>query len=421
MVEPRVVIHDEIAPPAAHRRTSLRSLPWAIVVSLSIVLATLVLHRPPRTMADAALESDTVWYLAMVSHHWPPTGAPMDIHAVQAPYRFRVLVPLLASALPFGPVVSLALVTYTALAAAYVFILLTCERLGLSRLHATLGLLIACTFASPMFNFRNPLLTDGFGVLAVAALTYAFLIPSFAMFAVWGLLAIFGRETIALVLPAWIVRDLRRCLALLAIAAVLLVAERMILWAYVPDATKLLTILWLDIVQRVRYPQRFVADLVVSWGWAFGFLALGFLLRARELKPVIPAAVAALACAFITSILATDVERYFSMLLPAMTIAFAVIVREWMSTRNRVMLTLLAGLAVLQVFVSWPNTFVKESTWMTTWARVPMAKIGALWIAIAFVALWKPLQAAFTELMTAARKRPPYALGGAWSRRRTPS
>ena len=380
----------------------MRSIAWASGVSLAIVAASLSMNGVPRELADANLQSDTAYYLAMITHRWPPTGAPMDIHAVSAPFRYRIVVPFLASLLPFGPVLSLALVTYAALAGAYAFTLLTGQRLGLSKRDAACGLLIACTFASPLYCFRNPLLTDGFGVLAVAAMTYAFVVPSFVFFASWGLVGIFARETVALILPVWIVRDTRRTALLVLVAGVLLVVERLILYAYVPDGSALLSILWIDVVERVRHPQRFVADLVVSWGWAFGVLALGFVVGARALRPVALPALAALACALITSILATDVERYFSMLLPAMSVAFAVIVRAWAEDRNWLMLLALTGMAILQLFISWPNAIVDEPTWKVTFALVPMAKIGALWTAIMAFALRRRLRAAVTELRPAA-------------------
>ena len=397
MVESRVSVahpRTDAAPP----RASISIIAWAIAVSLAIVAVSILLNRVPRQLADANLQSDTAWYLAMVSHRWPPTGEHMGIHGVLAPFRYRILVPFLASLLPFGPVLSLALVTYASLAGAYVFTLLTSERLGLSKSASACGLLIACTFASPLYCFRNPLLTDAFGVLTVAAMTYACVVPSFAMFAAWGLVGIFGRETTALILPAWVLRHPRHTALLVVVAGVLLVVERLILYADVPDGSALLSILWIDVVERVQYPQRFVADLVVSWGWAFGFFAMGLLLRVRALKPALPAIFAAAACATITSIVATDVERYFAILLPAMAIAFAVVVREWMDRRNRVMLLALTGMTILQFFISWPNAIVDESTWKVTFALVPIAKIGALWMAIVAFALRRRLTEAVVHL-----------------------
>jgi hypothetical protein len=404
MPEPGVLIDiDHTAGAAAPPQTRFQVVAWAAIVAFLIVAASMVLHRVPRELADANLQSDTAWYLAMANHRWPANGAPMNIHRVPTPFRYRVVVPFLASLLPLAPVLSLAVVTYLSLAGAYLFTLLTCQRLGLSKLESSIGLAVACTFGSPLYCFRNPLLTDGFGVLAVAAMTFAYMLPSFRMFVAWGLIGMLGRETVALVLPLWIVRDVRRALLLLSIAAAVLVIERVVLWAYVPDGAALRWALWQFVLDRIHHPQRFLADLVVSWGWAFGFLALGFILRPQVTMPVMPAVVAALGCAVITSTLSTDAQRYFSVVLPAMAIAFAVVVREWIDERNWLMLALLACMAVLQFFVSWPNNLVDEATWKATLAVVPMAKIGAVWIVIVSLALRRPLRVAFAELPVARR------------------
>jgi hypothetical protein len=379
-----------------------RDLWFAVVVALAFGAFGVFTHRglPPVDATNlSSYPSDSRIYLSMAAHRWvdadpdPTHATPWTLYDVRTPFRYRILVPWLASLLPFGPVLSLALVNYVSLVGAYVFLLLTCRRLGTGRLASAIGLGVAFAFVSHTANYSAPWLTDGFILLVLAAMTYAFVIDAFWMFAAWGLLGVFAREVPAVLLPLWCVRDVTRGVAVTVIAVTAVAVERVILIEPSGLSSAIHPAWLLNALKQTvvagpsgasfwppRITRKLITDIEYCWGWAFAILPIGLLLLPRDaLDRFLPVALLLLAAACGMSLVATDTAREFMVLMPAIVVATAQVAAGLVAQKRVAWLAILAGLAAIQFCLSEPGVVFKPEAWATLAVRVPMIKIGAVW------------------------------------------
>lgn len=89
-------------------------------------------------------------------------------------FKYRILVPLLASALPFTPALSIKVISFISLFATFYLTLVFLNRVTIDLLPAFLALFIV--FLSPwqLYAFHNPYLIDSFYILILSLLFYAF-------------------------------------------------------------------------------------------------------------------------------------------------------------------------------------------------------------------------------------------------------
>jgi len=405
-----------------------RDVLGAALIALVLVGLGIATHGGvPRADQDylASYPSDSDIYLSMVSHHrmYPrpplPDDPPWSMSWVRLPFRYRVLTPWLARLLPFGPVLSLALVNWLSLAGAYMFVLLTCRRLGLSRAASAGGLAVAFTFVSHLPIYFGPWLTDGPILFILSGMTYAFAIGNFWVFATFGLVGLLAREVPVVLLPAWCVRDWKRGAGVTALAVAGVIVERAILGNPTGDASASMLLQpagWphalADLVRHgppgasfwpgVHWPANHLRGLLVdveaTWGWAFPVVAIGAWLLPREalarVGPVMAVLVLA-ACGM--SLIATDVSREFMVLLPVVTAAAAAVIAALAARRQYAWLALLGVLAAAQFCLSEANVVLPQDAWAVWSARVPMIKVGIVWAAGAAFLLRADLAARVTS------------------------
>ncbi|MBZ5556367.1 MAG: hypothetical protein LAO77_03725 [Acidobacteriia bacterium] len=356
----------------------------------------------------ATYPSDAAVYLSMVAGHRVdrpplPSDPPWSMSSVRLPFRYRVLAPWLARLLPFGPVLSLALVNWLSLGGAYIFVLLTCRRLGLSPAASACGLAVAFTFVSHLPIYFGPWLTDGLILFILSGMTYAFAVENFWLFAALGVVGLLAREVPVVLLPAWCARDWKRGAGATAVAVAGVILERAILGD--ADGSGLTSML----VHPAAWPQVFVdlwrqgppgasfwpgaywppghlrsllIDVEASWGWGFAIVALGAWLLPREaLARVWPVMATLVVAAFGMSLIATDVSREFMILLPVVVVTSAMVINALAARRQFVWLALLAALAIAQFSLSEANVVLNQASWAAWSARVPTIQIGIAWAA----------------------------------------
>ncbi len=334
---------------------------------------------------------DTRFYLAMIERHWPwDASAPA---AIPAPFRFRILVPWIARALPFASGRSLALVTYASLAVSYFFSLLTCRRLGLGVGASIAGVTAAFSGYAHLALYTNPYLTDATGLMVIAVMTYAFISDMPMLFAAVGVAGVFAREVSIVLLPIWCVRDVRRGVAFTAIAGVALVVEHAIIGAGPagpifgtgangPSPAPMDAFLYFS---RWRWDTRvaFAQEIVTSWGWLWLCAAIGLaLVPADRRRSVGAAALALLVAGFASLFVASDVARLLDILFPAVAVGAAFLIAEMTTRTQRVWLALLGALIVVQFVAGWPGVLrapqalldvVPRLRWVTLAGAILMA------------------------------------------------
>jgi pimeloyl-ACP methyl ester carboxylesterase len=380
-----------------------RALLLFAAVSLGFValgIAMLVRTRVnPQHYGDAVMAE---YYLSMLCRcHWYGGALPWSIHAVAAPYRYRVLVPWLAGYLPFAGPTSLAVITYASLALFYFLTLLSCRRLGLSAGASVCALALPFVFESHLVNYFHPFLVEGFGLMIIAAMLYAFAIDSFWLFAAAGLCGIFAREVTWFVLPVWCARNLRRGVTLTIVGAVALLIERSVLWgppvSYPIDPASIAMWHWHE-------PGNFFRDIRAVLGWEFGLTVLGIgLLPAKSFRTAGPMFVGLLGAACIASFLATDTARLFGVQFPIVVIAAAQLVTTLSERRHYLLLASLVGLVVVQYVVTPNNGLPFDPAAIA--ARLRPIRLGTLWTVAAAFMLRRELAERLRETLGMLRSR----------------
>jgi hypothetical protein len=334
---------------------------------------------------------DTRFYLAMIERHWPwDASAPA---AIPAPFRFRILVPWIARALPFASGRSLALVTYVSLAASYFFSLLTCRRLGLGVAASVAGVTAAFSGYAHLALYTNPYLTDATGLLVIAVMTYALVSDMPLLFATMGLAGIFAREISLVLLLIWCVRSVRRGVLFTAVAAVALAVEHVFIgvgptgpiFGTGPNGPSPALMDAFLYFSRWRWDTRlaFAQEIIMSWGWLWLCAAIGLTLVPAESRRAVGAAALALLVAGLASLfVASDVARLLDILFPAIAVGAAFLIAEMTARTQRVWLVLLGLLIVVQFVAGWPGVLrapralldvVPRLRWVTIAGAIVMA------------------------------------------------
>jgi len=165
----------------------------AVLVALGHLLVLQARPQGPTPYLDLRTEGDPIYYARMAA------GGP----EAPPPYRYRVLAPWLASLLPLPPLTGLAVVTYLSLFASYLATLVCCRRLGIGPLASAAGLFAAYSTTYHLYNYYDPFLTDGLGLLILALMTWALLARSLPTFFAAGLAGMLVRESVLFMVPAW--------------------------------------------------------------------------------------------------------------------------------------------------------------------------------------------------------------------------
>ncbi len=336
------------------------------------------------------------YYLSMACRcPWPHVDPSWSIHTVAAPFRWRVLVPWLAGLLPLETATSLSSITYVSLGMLYFLVLVLSRRFGLSAGAAAAGLALSYVFEPHFVNYYHPFLVEGFSLLIIAVMFYALMIDSFWLFAVAGLSGVFAREVIWFLLPVWCARNMKRGLALTAVAAAALLVERSVLWGppyalpYTVDPMTMAT-------KHVNHVSNFVRDIRATWGWAFAVTALGVaLLPARSFRTVGPMALGLLIAAFVTSFFAQDIPRLFGVLMPIVAVATGQLVVTLSERRQYLLLASLIALIVLQYAITPMNGLIVDGPALA--ATVRPIRLGTAWTIVAAITLRRQVMQRLSE------------------------
>lgn len=274
-----------------------------LLAGAAVCLVVLGFARMPPT---SSLYGDALSYVSMAEHG--PTAA-------IAPFRYRVLVPFLASLMPLPAPTSLLMISVAALVAFYLLTLATSIRLGAAA-PVAFGSLVAVFFTFwHQYNFHNPYLTDAFQLAMIAAMVYALIIDSFPVFAAAAVLAVAARETAVVFVPAWfLLKNKRRGAAIVLCAVAVMMAPR--LWY--ADGTPLV-----ESMGRAyrasggsdRFPWAFARRVYDAYGLFWWAIGVSVVVNLRN--PVLTVSFALLFVgALLSSVIAVDTGRMFQMLAP---------------------------------------------------------------------------------------------------------
>jgi hypothetical protein len=175
----------------------IRLLLYVLISAALVALGShLVLSRHSGGSAERLMDIPTggsAEYLDMAQH---------GTMAGPAPFRYRFLVPFIVSKLPVPAELGFRVLTFICLGLTYVVALLTADALGISLRASLIALLSVFCGRAHAFNYWNPLLADGWGLLAMFVMLWALIRNLDAVFTVASVLGTLGRESVMFLTPA---------------------------------------------------------------------------------------------------------------------------------------------------------------------------------------------------------------------------
>ena len=270
-----------------------------------------------------------------------------------APFRYRFLVPLIVSALPVPAELGFRIVTFVCLGFMYVVALLTANALGISWRGSLIALFSVFCARTHAFNYWNPLLTDGWGLLAMFVMLWALVRERDAIFTIASVLGTLGRESVMFLTPAiFTPKQWKRAVLPIALTAVAYLLPRILLRTPEQDLAHFYA-------QYLELPKfttlRFWQNVAVSWSYLWLVLPVGMFLTPRTWRPVIWRALAwAVVGTCIAVVMADDTERMVSYLTPFVFLAVGFLVDRAHSLLLDITLLVLAPAHLLIMLATVP-------------------------------------------------------------------
>ena len=320
---------------------------FLIAAALVLLGSQLILTRHSGGSAERLMNIPTggsAEYIEMAQH---------GTMAGPAPFRYRFLVPLIVSRLPMNAELGFRAVTFVCLGLMYVVALMIADAMGVSRRAALIALFSVFCARTHAFNYWNPLLADGWGLLAMFLMLWALVGNRDAIFTAASVLGTLGRESVMFLTPAiFTPKQWRRAVLPITLTVAAYVLPRVLLRT--PDQ---------DIVhfyaQYHELPKfatlRFWESLAIAWSYLWLVLPVGITLTPRLWRPVIFRALGWVVLGTcISVVMAEDTERMVSYLTPFVFLATAFLVDQAESVALDVLLVVLAVAHLLIMLATVP-------------------------------------------------------------------
>ena len=235
----------------------------------------------------------------------------------------------------------------------YIMALLIGDALGISLRASLIALLSVFCARTHAFNYWNPLLADGWGLLAMFVMLWALIRERDAVFTVASVLGTLGRESVMFLTPAiFTPKQWKRAVLPIALTAAAYVLPRVLLRT--PDQ---------DIVRfYAKYHPltkfsalRFWESIAISWSYLWLVLPMGMIFTPRQWRPVVFRALGWIVLGTcIALVMADDTERMVSYLTPFMFLATGFLVDRARSLVLEIALIVLAPAHLLIMLATVP-------------------------------------------------------------------
>ncbi|MCX5885796.1 MAG: hypothetical protein NT096_07800 [Proteobacteria bacterium] len=326
----------------------LMVIPLLFLSSGHLFVLQRTLHGPTPYLT---IRGDTLSYVRMMEENFS---------SPRSPFRYRVLTPFIARMLPFSPTESLRIVSYLSLYACYLFILLTCLRLGISMPSATVGLLAVFVTPWHLYCYHNPFLTDAFQLMIISVMIFSLVCGYFSLFAPCAILGVLGRETTVFLVPVWfLTRDRSRGCLLLGVAVAIL----LLLWYVMRSNTSTVALISekFNTIGIFRDLYSYGTRVMLSWNYAWVLSLIGMWLIPGEYRvSLITSFLLLISCAFLTSLIATDTGRMFAILAPVLAIFCAQLCDALKKSGHTPIIFSIVAISMVAALVSLPNVILGE-------------------------------------------------------------
>ncbi len=328
---------------------SVRRIALYLLISVSLVWigSHLVLTRHSGGSVERLMNIPTggsAEYIDMAQH---------GTMAGPAPFRYRFLVPLLVSMLPVPAELGFRIVTFTCLGLTYLVALLTAQALGISLRGSLIALLSLFCARTHAFNYWNPLLIDGWALLASFLMVWALIRGRDLVFTAASVLGTLGRESVMFLTPAiFTPKQWKRAVLPISLTVLAYLLPRILLRT--PDQDLVRFYSEYDAAAKF-VTLRFWEAVAMAWSYLWLILPVGMFLTPRQWRPLIFRMLAwASFGTCIAVFMAGDTERMVSYLTPFVFLAIGFLVDAANSRLLDVTLIVLAPLHLLLMLATVP-------------------------------------------------------------------
>ncbi len=249
------------------------------------------------------MSPDAVQYLAMT------TRQPADV-----PFRYRILVPLLASLLPVPPDTGLRIVNYTSLAVTYIVWFKLLMALAFNRYLASLSIFATFTSLGHLLIYQNPYLTDSFAFMWLSFIFYSAIQNNSMLFLLSSIAGVLTRETCLFGLPIFTTR--RKVFTALIACVASIMLTMLVLFAGIPALQTSVETPYFS--SAPGYLLGYAAKLYFTFGFMWIPLIAGSIIAYCDNSPnsryVVRMFLLLTAAALTTSAIATDTTRMYSVI-----------------------------------------------------------------------------------------------------------
>jgi len=319
----------------------------SVAVCLVVLGSNLVLTRHSGGSAERLMNIPTggsAEYIQMAQH---------GTMAGPAPFRYRFLVPLIVSELPVSAETGFRIVTFLCLALMYVMALVIADALGVSRRGSLVALFSMFCARTHAYNYWNPLLADGWGLLAMFVMLWALIRNRDVVFTAASVLGTLGRESVIFLTPAiFTPQRWKRAVLPITLTAAAYVLPRILLRTPEQDIVRFYG-------QYRELPKfaalRFWESIAISWSYLWLVLPVGMLFTPRQWRGVLFRALGWVVLGTcIALFMADDTERMVSYLTPFVFLATGFLVDRARSVELDITLVVLAAAHLLIMLATKP-------------------------------------------------------------------
>lgn len=310
---------------------------------------------------DLTIRNDALHYFAMSEGRYD---------GVPTPFRYRVLVPYLAGLLPVQPAAAFKLITYLSLFACYALAQVLCHRMGLGIRSSAVGLFAAFTTTTHLFNYHDPFLTDAFALAVLFVMMLALFSRSFPLFLAALLPGGLARESTVILVPVWLwTKQWGRAIGAIIVAVAVFLLVRLLFSTETGGGMADYVATTTADVTSTRHLSGWFKEFFSTWHFLWLLAPVGLMLMPRDKFGDYTAASALLfAGGLASSLIATDVARMFSTLMPVVVVGVAFFY-DSLSRRSRFAASIFLLLIAAKVFLGMPTIFSSVDTWVEDYRR----------------------------------------------------
>ncbi len=289
--------------------------------------------------------SNSAFYIEMAQN-----GA----NTVRPPFRYRALVPFVARHLPVPADQALVLITHVSLVGCLFLAMLICKRVGLSNSSCIFGAVAIFCSRAFIYNYVNPYMTDALALLAIFAMSYAYIEEREAAFGVAAVVGVLAHEIAVFLVPAIVFsRRWKGGLAVCLAPVAVLVFTRFWLGAGYAGSLKKE---FLFVSVHIYHPVDWLKAVVLTWYLLWPLATMGIAMLPRKRFPLLVCSVLLTGGALFLSSFVLDTERTYSILDPVIAVGAATVFDVlWKRGRTKALGLLtfpLAGIASAEAYMT---------------------------------------------------------------------